>query len=154
VIALREVTRENVRAVCRLAVAPGQEAFVAPAAVTLAEAQFESNAIVRAAYADDALVGLVAVAYDDPDWWLWRLLIAAARQRLGYGSQVLARVVDLVRERGATELRTSYVPGDGDPSGFYLRFGFEDTGRVEDGERVLRLTLARAGAVTGSFEGS
>jgi hypothetical protein len=38
---------------------------------------------------------------------------------------------------------TSYVPGDGDPSGFYLRAGFEETGRVEHCERVLRLPLNR-----------
>jgi diamine N-acetyltransferase len=147
VVSLREVTKENVRAVCELAVAPGQESYVAPAAVTLAEAQFEESAIVRAVYADDALVGLVAVGADDGAWWLWRLMIDAAHQRVGYGSQVLSQVIDLVREHGATELLTSYVPGDGDPSGFYLRLGFEETGRLEENERVLRLALSESQGV-------
>ena len=140
-VSLREVTKDNVRAVCGLAVAPGQERFVAPAAVTLAEAQFEESAVVRAIYAGDELVGMVALATDEGDWWLWRLLIDARHQRRGYGSEVLRLLVELVEERGATELLVCYVPGDGDPSAFYLRFGFEDTGRVEEGERVLRLGL-------------
>ena len=50
-------------------------------------------------------------------------------------------MVELVRDQGAAEMFTSYVEGDGDPSGFYLRAGFEHTGRVEEGERVLRLAL-------------
>ena len=36
---------------------------------------------------------------------------------------------------------TSWVPGDGSPEGFYLGFGFEPTGEIEDGELVGRLRV-------------
>ncbi|MEA2495551.1 MAG: diamine N-acetyltransferase [Thermoleophilaceae bacterium] len=83
----------------------------------------------------------MALAHEDGEHWLWRLLIAAPHQRRHYGRATLELVTDLVRADGATELFASYVPGEGDPSGFYLRAGFEETGRVEYGERVMRLAL-------------
>jgi diamine N-acetyltransferase len=36
----------------------------------------------------------------------------------------------------------SYVPGPGCPEPFYLRAGFQHTGKVDDGEIVLALPLA------------
>jgi diamine N-acetyltransferase len=138
---LREVTRQNVRPICKLELADGQERFVAHPAVTIAQAHYEDEAILRAIYAGDDLVGLAAVAHEDGEWWLWRLMIDKHRQREGLGSAALALVVELVRDQGADEMFTSYVEGDGDPSGFYLRAGFEHTGRIEEGERVLRLAL-------------
>ena len=140
-IELREVTAENVRQVCGLKLAPGQEGFVAPAAYTLAEAQFDDEAFVKAIYAGDDLVGLAAVAADEDGWFLWRLMIDADHQRKGYGRQALERVFDLMRDRGVTEFLTSYVPGKGDPGPFYTAAGFEETGQVVHGERVLRRNL-------------
>jgi diamine N-acetyltransferase len=50
---------------------------------------------------------------------------------------------DTVRTRpGATELLTSWVPGERGPEEFYRKLGFERTGEVEDGEVVARLRLA------------
>jgi diamine N-acetyltransferase len=73
----------------------------------------------------------------------WRFMIAAAHQRQGYGRRALELVVDHVRTLpAATELRTSYQPGAGSPAPFYMGFGFEETGELDDGERVLRLPLA------------
>ena len=42
---------------------------------------------------------------------------------------------------GATELLSSYVPGDDGPWNFYLRSGFVETSEVEGAERVIRLAL-------------
>ena len=42
---------------------------------------------------------------------------------------------------GANELLTSYVPGEGNPSPFYYKLGFEETGEWEDGEKVLKLSF-------------
>jgi diamine N-acetyltransferase len=74
--------------------------------------------------------------------FLWRLLVDKRYQRRGIGWEVLTQIVDLVRADGATELYTSYEPGEGEPWPFYQRLGFEPTGEVDDGEIVLRLTLS------------
>ena len=47
-VELREVTAETVRAICRLTVAAGQDQFVAPNAVSIAEAYFHPTAWFRA----------------------------------------------------------------------------------------------------------
>ena len=50
--------------------------------------------------------------------------------------------VDRVRRLpGATELLSSYVPGDDRPWSFYLRYGFVETGEVEGAEHVIQLAL-------------
>ncbi len=75
-------------------------------------------------------------------WFLWRLLIDERHQGRGYGGAALRQIVDIVRAAGATELLTSYVPGDGGPWPFYERFGFVPTGELDGVEIVLRLDFA------------
>jgi len=50
----------------------------------------------------------------------------------------------LLTRPGADTLFTSCADGPGPPRGFYLRYGFADTGRVMWGENVLALDLRRA----------
>lgn len=83
--------------------------------------------------ADDDLVG---------PYYLWKLLIDHRSQRRGYGAATLDAVVDYLRTRpGADVLYTSCAEGPGSQRGFYLGYGFADTGRVMWGENVLALKL-------------
>lgn len=145
-VTLREITTETVRQICDLRVAPSQEGFVAPNAVSLAEALFSPVAWYRAVYAAETPVGFLMLEDTDPATpFLWRLMIAADHQRRGYGRRALALLVDHVRARpGATALLTSCVPGDGGPCPFYRRLGFVETGEVDGGEVVMRLALPGA----------
>ena len=65
-VTLREVTADTVCDVCRLNVAPEQQAFVAPNAISIAQAYFEPAAWFRAVYADDAPVGFVMLYEPTP----------------------------------------------------------------------------------------
>jgi diamine N-acetyltransferase len=144
-ISLREITKETVRSICNLSVAPEQNRFVAPNAVSLAEALFEPKAWYRAVYAGEEPVGFVML-FDDPEapeYYLWRFMIVAGCQGRGYGKQALALVIDYVRSRpGAAELTTSCVPGEGSPCEFYKKMGFAFTGEVDESELLMRLRLA------------
>jgi len=145
-VSLREVTAETVRQICRLRVAPDQEQFVAPNAISFAEALFHATAWFRAIYAGDEPVGFVMLDDnpDKPEYYLWRLMLDAGQQGKGYGRRAVELVIDYVTTRpGATELRVSWVPGDGGPEGFYHSLGFEPTGEIDDGEVVARLLLDR-----------
>lgn len=54
----------------------------------------------------------------------------------------MRQAAELVRAEGATELLTSYVPGEGGPADFYARLGFVPTGEVDEaGEIIVRLAL-------------
>jgi diamine N-acetyltransferase len=143
-VTLRELNDHNARAVCELKLAPGQDTYVAPASYTLAEAQFDPHAWVRAIYADEAPVGVLAV-HEEPEaakYFLVRLLIGAQYQGQGFGRAAVGLVAERVRGLpGARRLETSCVPGPDSPTAFYRRLGFEDTGVVWHDENVLALAL-------------
>ncbi len=92
-VELREVTAETVRAVCLLHVAPDQRGFVAPNAVSFAEAMFEPKAWFRAVVADDVPVGFVMLSVDEaaPEYYLWRFMIDQRYQGRGYGRAAIAQ---------------------------------------------------------------
>jgi diamine N-acetyltransferase len=145
-VSLREVTAQTVGAICDLSVAPGQESFVAPNSVSIAEAYFCEKAWFRAIYADETPVGFLML-YDDPqkpEYFLWRFMIANSHQGKGYGRRAMELLIEHVRGRPmAEELALSYVPGKGSPEGFYRGLGFEPTGKVNEGEIVMTLRLNR-----------
>lgn len=144
VVALREITKEIVRAVCILQVAPSQRGFVAPNAVSFAEATFEPKAWYRAVVADDVPVGFVMLSVDEaePEYYLWRFMIDERYQGRGYGRAAILRLIEHVRTLpNATELLVSYVPEPGGPEPFYRGLGFEPTGEMDEDEVVARLTL-------------
>jgi diamine N-acetyltransferase len=144
-VSLREITRENLRAVFQLKVAPAQENFVASNAVSIAEAYFDrDHAWFRAIYADETPVGFLML-YDDPAkafYYLWRFLIDARYQGMGFGYRALELLIEHVRLRpGATKLSLSYVPAAGNADPFYAKLGFVNTGVEHDGELEMELTL-------------
>jgi diamine N-acetyltransferase len=153
-LALREITDANRAEVEALNVKPGQERFVAGVAESLLEAAQTPGACpwYRAVYAGEVPVGFVMISDNIPPgrpeylgpYFLWRLLIGTQYQRLGYGATALDLVVAHVRGRpGADTLFSSYVPVEGSPVGFYLKYGFVPTGDEFDGEPVLALALHR-----------
>ncbi|HAN35897.1 MAG: GNAT family N-acetyltransferase [Ilumatobacteraceae bacterium] len=146
-VELAEITADNLGEVYDLAVGPGQNEFVASNPWSLAQAYAEREiAWPRAIVADGTVVGFIMLQFDPDDddgrpYQLWRLMIAAEHQGKGYGRAALALGVEECRRRNATELFTSWVPGDGGPEGFYLGLGFEPTGEWDDDEKVARLAL-------------
>lgn len=158
-VTLREITADTVRAVCNLAVAAHQQGFVAPNAVSLAQALFAPEAWYRAICADDELAGFVMLADESlreppparPAIGVWRFMVDARFQGRGIGRAALQQVIALVQARGVFDaLELSYVPGPGCPEPFYRGLGFQPTGRVDEGEVVLELPLHKAVAGAGS----
>lgn len=151
-MSLREIDDRNRPAVVALAVKPDQHRFVDGVQASLDEAAtYERPPWCRAIYDVDEPVGFVMLADDDPTcpwrYYLWRLLIDARYQGLGYGRAALDLVTAYVRTRpGGDVLMTSVAHydddrDDGSPLDFYLRCGFQPTGELHDHEIVLRLTL-------------
>ena len=154
-VTLREITPETVRDVIRLAVAEDQKGFVAPNAVSLAQALFAPEAWYRAVYCAEEMVGFVMLedeslrspAPPQPKVFVWRFMIDARFQRRGIGKAALLRVIEHVRAKGHFEsLELSYVPAPGCPEPFYLSLGFRHTGRVDENEIILELPLRPNGA--------
>jgi diamine N-acetyltransferase len=143
-VSLKEITADTVRPICDLSVREEQRQFVAPNAVSIAQAYFSEHAWFRAIYADDTPVGFLML-YDDtekPEYYLWRFMIDARYQGMGFGRRALELLIEHVRARpNAKELFTSVHQAEGGPQGFYESTGFKLTGDMEEGEAVLRLEL-------------
>ena len=143
-VTLREITEDTLRSVLRLEVSEDQKKFVAPNAVSVAQAHYSEHAWYRAIYAGETPVGFVML-YINPaeaDYFIWRYMIDARYQGKGYGFQAMQQVVDYVKTLpNATSLSLSYHPGAGSPAPFYARCGFVETGKWLDEEKVMTLNL-------------
>ncbi|MER5901193.1 GNAT family N-acetyltransferase [Streptomyces mirabilis] len=79
-----------------------------------------ANPWYRAVYRGDEPVGFVMLSWKPPSGpfkgrhFIWRLLVDKRYQRRGIGEEALTQIAALVRADGATELLTSYEPGDGE----------------------------------------
>ena len=143
-VTLQEITEQTLRSILDLQVSEAQKDFVAPNAVSIAQAHFSKNAWFRAIYADDTPVGFVMiyVDQDEPVYFVWRSMIDEQQQKKSYGKQAMQLVVEHVRGLpNAAELLISYVPGEGSPAAFYEKCGFVETGKLHGDEKEMKLTL-------------
>ena len=146
-IRLAPVTDDNREAVLALSVREDQP-FVARNEVSLRQADetnAESPGVARpfAIYADEKLVGFCMFAFDpeaeDPDdrYWLWRFMIDKNEQGKGYGQAALSEIIRYFKENGADMLYLSTEPENELGLHIYHKFGFRETGVVNEGEAVL-----------------
>jgi diamine N-acetyltransferase len=153
-VALEVITAKTVLAIMGLDVSPSQRAYVASNSVSIAEAHFNPGGWFRAIYAEGIPVGFVmlfdstvpgAVATDpvEPtDMVLWRLMIDHRYQRQGLGRRTLDAVRRHIKSLGRfNRLLSSYIPGPGTPKGFYLSYGFTETGRLWDDGTEIEIAL-------------
>jgi diamine N-acetyltransferase len=143
---LKEITAETVRSICDLEVHETQREFVAPNAVSMAQAYFCREAWFRAIYWGDSPVGFVMI-YEDatkPEYYLWRFMIDKHYQGKGFGKSAMGLIIDHVRQReGARELVLSCDPGQEGPEKFYRKLGFVPTGEYMGNEIIMKLEFDR-----------
>ena len=142
-VELREITAETVRAICDLDVGDDQRGYVAPNAVSIAEAHFQPKSWFRAIYADDEPAGFV-LTFEDPEaegYHLWRFMVDGGQQRRGVGRRAMELLLDRWRGLGADAGSLSVVEGNDGAVAFYESLGFRLTGEREGGELVMRLTF-------------
>ena len=164
-VTLREITNATARAIMFLDVTTEQEKLVAPNAVSIAQAHFAPQAWMRAIYADEVPVGFAmledwtqvditelaeserpsveATLYEGkPYVYLWRFMIDARYQSMGFGNAALKRLIAHAATRpGAAHLLLSFVPAEKNPEAFYQRHGFERTGAMDGDEVVMARPL-------------
>lgn len=144
-ITLKPITKDNWRDVCvRLKLEEDQKHFVAPNWYSVLEAMFNENFTSRAIYANEELVGYTLYGTDPEadEWWIIRLMIDKDQQKKGYGRAAMLALIDTIRQQpGCNAIHISFEPENDVARKLYAALGFEDTGRVEDGEVVYRLWL-------------
>jgi histidinol dehydrogenase len=148
---VRPVTSDDVIPLVKVKTTPEQEKFVAPNAVSLAQAAYKPAGRPFGLYANGEPVGFVLLwdARRDPDpadvadqLYIWRLMIGAQHQGKGHGQAAMRWVIDEARRMGVASVGLSHVPEN--PVGaFYEKFGFRYTGKVNEGEHEMVLELKR-----------
>ncbi len=141
-LSLREITAETVRAICALETREDQAGFVAPNAVSIAQAYFNSAARFCAVYADETPIGFIMwrPASEPGACFLWRFMIDRRHQGQGHGRAALRLWLRDMKIQGISRVETSYVAGEAGPRDFYRALGFAETGeRKPNGEWPLAL---------------
>lgn len=146
---IRPLTRKEIRALYHVQVAPGQEKFVAPNGLTMAQTPWEPGSEVFGIWEGETAVGLIAIidfshpevtlheGEDRDSLYVWRLLIDAQHQKKGYGTAALNFAKQMMRDRGLNSISLGVLnePGSGVP--FYQREGFVLSGIMIEGEAQM-----------------
>lgn len=151
-IRFEQITYDNIKAVVGLydTLTDQQKKAVAPNVNSLAEAYLNYNiAWPRAIYDQDKLIGFLMLGLDnfiadEKDWpvyFLWRFMIAQPYQNQGYGKKIIDKVISKCRREGINHLYVSCDRSVDMPYAFYIKYGFIDTGRVEDDETILKIKV-------------
>jgi len=148
-VTLREITKDNYRAACKLKVGPGQEHFVASNAVSIAESKFFPKMVCLGIYADEVMVGFMMHGPEigkEGQYWIIRLMVAADQQGHGYGRAAMQLIVDQFRaDPTCKQLGISYMPDNVVGGRLYASLGFVETGEMDEGENIARLIFNREG---------
>jgi len=141
---LRPITRENWEVAVELQVREDQCSFVAPNVYSIAESKFYPEMTPLGIYLGDKMVGFTMYGYneEDSEWWVIRLMIDAAHQGKGYGRAAMREVIQRISQRPDCDaILVSFEPHNHPAEALYSSLGFEHTGRIEEGELVLRLRM-------------
>ena len=155
-ISLRPVKRDDLRTLFQLKVKPEQAEFVAPNEITLAQAPYETAAEVFVLWQGETVVGMIATidmakhAYrmegDDPEsLYIWRLMVGAEHQGKGYGRAALSAIHQRAKAGGFRRLSLSVVPTNSVAIALYESVGFQNSGRIVEGEVLLLKDLEPIG---------
>jgi len=140
---LKEINQDNWKQAIRLDVAPDQKRFVASNLYSIAEAIFNPTYAPLAIYDEvETLVGFLmhGTNPDNDELWILRLMVGQQYQGRGYGRAAMEEIIRRLKaEPDCQEIFTSYEPDNDVAAKLYRSLRFEDTGRIEDGELVVRL---------------
>lgn len=134
-----------------LDVSEHQRGLVATMAESYADALFppdyglgQVRPWIRGVTRDGVPAGFIMCA--DPtdrqkDAWIWRLLVDKNHQGFGVGKFAVKEALAHYSAMGIRRVFVSWKPQENDPSVFYQKLGFRETGEIVDGEAVAAIEL-------------
>lgn len=154
-IQLTPIAADNLIAVLKLNPGAVGERMVATNATSIAQAAYSANAVPRAIYAGETAIGFIML-YDptiDPALAtkdaakldaldVWRFMLDFQKQGRGYGEAAMMEAWRYALARpDITRVRLSYMPLEGNPSPFYKRLGYVETGELDGIEVVMEISM-------------
>jgi len=145
-VTLKDITSENWMECIRLSVRDDQ-GFVAPNVFSIAQAKVEPQWVIKAIYSDETMVGfaMYEFCYEERLLYLCRFMIDARYQHNGYGRGALELLKEIaISDPDVDKIELSTNPKNEYGIKVYERFGFKDTGVLDEDEEVFRLTLSES----------
>lgn len=146
-ITFKPITPDNLRAVVKLAPAPGQEQHIEPNVYSFVESAYITAYKPLAIYADDTLVGFLMYYCEAGAGWYWldRFMIDGQHQRKGYGRAALQAFLEMVKVfPDCNGVGLTFIPGNTVAEKLYTEAGFVRTGETdENGEIIMKLAVTR-----------
>lgn len=146
-ITLKRIDESNFIDCFNLKLAMGQEKYVSNPVRSLAQAYVYYNQCVPfGIYAEDTMVGYVMVIYDYDEevYNIWHMMIDRAFQKRGYGTSALQEVLKYIASKPFRSSKTILItcnPQNEVAYRLYRKLGFTETGRSDDDEIELGMTL-------------
>ena len=75
------------------------------------------------------------------DAWIWRLLVDEKHQGFGVGTFAVNEAISRFLSMDIRRVLVSWKPQANNPSGFYQKLGFKETGEIIDGEVLAAIDL-------------
>lgn len=146
-IALQKVDESNFIACFALKLHGWQEEFVSHPIRSLAQAYvYYKQCTPFAVCLGSEVVGYVMVIYDydEEAYNIWHLMIDKEYQGKGYGRTAMERVLSYIRTKpfgDSNRVLLTVNPENRTACGLYRALGFSETGRSDEDEEELGLTL-------------
>lgn len=144
-ITLKEITKDNFAECIRLKVRDDQP-YVASNVYSMAESKVEPENIPMAVYSGETMVGFVmyVLDYEERELYIGRLMIDQRYQHMGHGRGTLEVLKEIgLQDAGIDKLALSTNPKNTYGIRVYEKFGFKDTGILEDREEIFVLDLGK-----------
>tara|TARA_Y100001956_G_C4123078_1_gene188573 strand:- start:1870 stop:2322 length:453 start_codon:yes stop_codon:yes gene_type:complete len=131
---LREIDKTNYMQACELKVSKQQEYLLAPNMLSIVEAAYHDNYVVRGIYRDELLVGFFMWVHETcSKTSIWRFMVDARYQGNGIGRLALDLALEEIQmKNGLKEIEIRYNPDNPVAQRFYSSFGFVDTAMDEE----------------------
>lgn len=120
------------------------EKFVASNALSIVQSIYETGWNVRGIELDDKIIGFTMYGLDEDtkNYWICRLMIDYTQQRKGYGRKVIQLILDEMKQ--LHDCKSIYLSTESDNEvaiKLYESFGFQKTGKMNEGEAEFVLNL-------------
>lgn len=120
------------------------EKFVASNALSIVQSVYETGWIVRGIEVDDKIIGFTMYGLDEDtkNYWICRLMIHHTCQGKGYGREAIQMILEEMKQLdGCETIYLSTEPENELAIKLYESFGFQKTGKVNEGEEEFVLKL-------------
>ncbi len=146
-VVLKKIDESNFIDCFNLKLAKEQEKYVSNPIRSLAQAYvYYSQCVPFGIYAEDKMVGYVMVIYDYDEkvYNIWHMMIDKDFQGNGYGKAAMQEVLRYISSKPFGPSQTVLItcnPENKIAYNLYQQIGFSETGRSDDDELELGITL-------------